>query len=177
MKTPKTPFLLTVAGWMLFSVCHAYAAPFAPLVDLPDDISSSKISFLEAQTVQKSVIPSKEDVGVPAYPDAKILFTQTGNKANVNGRQTALPDQVFLGTTAPFNTVVEFYKEHLKAWNFNEEDGSVIFFEENATTVPAEDPTLQKILLSPDDDTRNLMPEAQTTIHIHYYPQQQEQPE
>lgn len=173
----KTPIFLTVAGWILLGICQAYAEPFAPLVDLPDDISSSNISFLEAQTVEKSVIPSKEEVGVPAYPDARILFTQTGNKATVDGIETSLPHRVFLGTTAPLNTVVEFYTDRLDGWISKKEDTSVVFLKENATTTPAEDPTLQKILISLDDPTRNLMPKAQTTIDIHYYPPQQDQQE
>lgn len=173
----KTPIFLAITGWMLLGFCQAYAAPFAPLVDLPDDISSSNISFLEAQTVKKSVIPSKEEVGVPPYPDARILFTQTGNIGTVDGREISLPDRVFLGTEAPLKTVVEFYRDHLDTWIVTEEDTTVVFFEEGATTTPAEDPTLQKVILSPDDPTRNLMPKAQTTIDIHYYPQQQDQPE
>ncbi|MFN2354725.1 MAG: hypothetical protein ABR512_09415 [Desulfopila sp.] len=174
----KTPFFLTVAGWILLGFCQAYAEPFAPLVELPDDISSSNISFLEAQTVKKSVIPSQEDVGIPAYPDARVLFTQTGNKATVDGREKSLPNRVFLGTAAPLNTVVEFYTDHLgDEWISKTEDTTVVFWKKSATTTPAEDPTLQKILLKPDDPTRNLMPKAQSTIDIHYYPPQQDQPE
>jgi len=173
----KTAYFFLALSWILWGAAAAYAAPFAPLVELPDDISSSDISFLEAQTVKRSVVPDEEDVVMPAYPDAKILFTQTGNKASIKGIEETLPSRVFLGTTAPLDTVVEFYSDQLEGWTSTKENNTVIFYEANATENPAEDLTIPKIIVSPDDPSRNLMPEAQTTIDIYYYPQQQEQTE
>lgn len=171
----KISLIVTVAGWMLFGIFNAYAAPFAPKVELPDDISNSDISFLEAQTVEKSVVPSQEEVGVPAYPDAKILFTQAGSTTTVKGLTTSLPNRVFLGTSAPLDSVVEFYSDQLEGWSSTKENDTVIFYEENTTDDPVEDLTIPKIIVAPDDPSRNLMPEAETTIDIYYTSPQQEQ--
>lgn len=170
MNLLKSFCFLAATGLVWLEITVGHAAPFAPLIELPEDISSSDISFLQAQTVKNSVVPSKEEVGLPAYPGAKILFTQSGSTTTINGINTQTPNRVFLGSTASSDKVIEYYANALEGWSQVRENDSTIFVAESDMKNPLEDLTIEKIIITADDPPRNLMPEAQTNIDIYYNP-------
>lgn len=172
MNLIRTICLLVTASMICLEIAMAHADTFAPLIELPEDISGSEISFLEAQTVKKSVVPRKEEVGVPAYPGAKILFTQSGNRATINGINTQLPNRVFLGTAASPDKVVDYYADALKKWSMIRGGGATVFYPNSDSENPIEDQTIPKIIVTPADPPRKLMPEALTNIDIYYYSDQ-----
>ncbi len=165
----KVISVMTGFFWATILCGLVMAEPFAPLVEIPDDLSSSNISFLEAATTQKSTIPSQEEVGIPAYPQARILFTQMDNRIEQAGVLADLPNRIFMGAPDTVEQVVDFYKDHLEKWEFREIDGVPTFYK-NGEFDPEENLDTPRIIISPETANRSLMPSSQTTIDIYYVP-------
>ena len=77
---------------LLFGLIFCAAAPalpFASRVDVPREMKNQE--DLDAPQALDSIIPAQEEVGFPAYPESKILFTQMNNRINDQGKWVDLP--------------------------------------------------------------------------------------
>ena len=145
------------------------AQPFAEVVDIPDEMTKEGHSdYLEAVTAQKSVIPSVEEVGFPAYPGAKIILTEMNNQSNENGTWVDLPKRIFMGTPDSVEQVTEFYKQNLTGWKYKKIYGAPTFYKKEGEFNPMEDMITPRIVITPEFRTRKLMPSSKTTIDIYY---------
>ena len=124
--------------------------------------------YMNAVIAQRSLIPDQEEVGFPAYPEAKILFTQMNNKSNENGKEIDLPKRIFLGTPDSVEQVVAFYRENLIGYSYGEFYGVPTFYKKDGEFKPMEDMITPRVVISPEFRTRKLMPESKTTIDIYY---------
>jgi len=145
------------------------AEPFAALVDIPDEMTKeSHGEYLNAMTAKKSIIPSLQEVGFPAYPGAKILFTQMNNSSNENGTSVDLPKRIYMGTSDSVQQVTDFYKQHLNGWKYKKIYGAPTFYKKEGEFNPMEDMTTPRIVIAPEFRPRKLMPTSKTTIDIYY---------
>ena len=160
--------------WLSFMVLvmalatPAAGAPFASLVKIPEGIEDN----LDVLSARNSTIPSREEVGLPPYPEAKIFFTQMNNRINEGGTWVDLPKRIFMGTSDTPEQVVEFYRKHLEGWAFGEFYGVPTFYRKKGEFRPMEDMITPRIVIGPEFRERKLMPEAKTTIDIYYNPAQ-----
>ncbi|MBM9606644.1 hypothetical protein [Desulfopila inferna] len=164
--------LLFVAAILLFVAGvtdFALAEPFAPRVGIPGEmLQEGHDQYLNAVTAQKSQIPDQEDVGFPAYPGAKILFTQMNNRSYEDGKEINLPKRIFLGTPDSVEQVVAFYRENLEEYRYGEFFGTPTFYKKEGEFKPMEDMITPRVVIAPEFRTRDLMPESKTTIDIYY---------
>jgi hypothetical protein len=149
----------------------AMAEPFAALVDIPAELEKGKSGFMSdvsAAQNSKGRIPSREEVGIPAYPGAKILFVQLENRMQENGAWIDLPKRIFMGTPDTSQQVVEFYKKNLIGWEYGEFYKIPTFYKKEGEFKPMEDMITPRIVIAPEFRPRAIMPLSKTTIDIYY---------
>lgn len=161
--------LTSVVLFLMITTGFATAQPFAKLVDIPNEMTKEGHSdYFDAMVTKNSVIPSQEEVGISAYPGAKILFTQMNNQSNENGTQVDLPKRIFMGTPDSVEQVTEFYKKNLTGWKYKKFYGAPTFYKKEGEFNPLEDMITPRIVISPEYKTRKLMPSSKTNIDIYY---------
>ena len=113
MKNLKKIILALVTILFFGGFTQAQYAPWAKLdSNAPKDISSRKYP-----------VPTKDEVGIPAYPGAVISSVSAPSTDTTKYKQEVLPFVILVSTDNP-NNVVAFYKRNLtknKGWNYNEE--------------------------------------------------------
>lgn len=163
---------LSLVGAMLLAMPFglALAEPFAARVAIPDEmLKETHSAHFDALHARDSEIPAQEAVGIPAYPNAKVLFTQMNNRVNEDGTWVDLPKRIFMGTPDAAQQVVEFYQQNLTGWKFVEVYGLPTFYL-GADKFDPEDMTSLRIVIAPEYRSRALMPTSKTTIDIYYSP-------
>jgi hypothetical protein len=91
-------------------------SPFAPWAKLSSD-APKEIS------ARKYPVPSKDEVGIPAYPGAYISSVSAPKQDTIRYEQEVMAF-VNLVTSDPVSSVISFYKKILtkdKGWNYSEE--------------------------------------------------------
>ena len=91
-------------------------SPFAPWAKLSSD-APKEIS------ARKYPVPSKDEVGIPAYPGAYISSVSAPKQDTIKYEQEVMAF-VNLVTSDPASSVISFYKKILtkdKGWNYSEE--------------------------------------------------------
>jgi hypothetical protein len=146
--------------------------PFAPKITLPEKIENRDnwVNLVESWTV-----PSKEKVGIPAYPGAFIVALMDSGPMEVNDDTIMTLPSITLATEDEQAKVVSFYKEKLKEWKYkNSFDMFDIFWDgpdefnnmdmTQGMTIP------NLVVFGSTDGEPNFMPEAKTAITIVYKP-------
>ncbi len=154
--------------FMLFTGL-AMAEPFAPLVNIPDEmLQDGHDQYFNAMTARNSKIPSREEVGFPSYPGSRILFSQMENQTTENGEEVDLPKRIYMGTPDSVEQVVEFYKQNLEGWRYGEFYSTPTFYKKDGKFNPFEDMMTPRIVISPEMRPRKIMPASKTVIDIYY---------
>ena len=101
-------FIIFVSGFT-----EAQYAPWAKLSsDAPKEINARKYP-----------VPSKTEVGIPAYPGAFISSVSAPRQDTIEYKKEVLPFVILVSTDTP-SKVISFYKKVLtkdKGWNYSEE--------------------------------------------------------
>ena len=109
MKTSSSPFLLTLLLIVALPAGSVLAQPYAPLAQLKTGAPP---------ILRDEAVPSSDEVGIPAYPDAVILSVsslQDGSGGKIPFLNLASED--------PPEKVVAWYKERLTempGWSYDE---------------------------------------------------------
>ena len=147
------------------------AAPYAPVITHPKPKPGSPQAAMAAFAVPFTV-PTADDVGIPAYPGAKIEKIE-GRAMEGWHKYSGLPDLILLSTDSP-KKVQAFYAKHLKNWSvgamhpgywFNH--GKVRVGDEQVA--PHVEVSSVKNMLTKSRFQRD-MPGVQTVIIVHYLP-------
>jgi len=105
--------VIILLGFTLDSLAQSPFAPWAKLSsDAPKEIEARKYP-----------VPTKDEVGIPAYPGAVISSVSAPSTDTVKYKQEVLPFVILVARDIPEN-VINFYKRNLteeKGWNYNEE--------------------------------------------------------
>lgn len=94
--------------------------PFAPKADIPGNPNDDPDLALAIIYLENIEVPDQEEVGVPAYPDAKIFQT--------NRAQGDMLPSVRLLSVDDLTKVVDFYKKELKGWKYKDFYGVHMFY-------------------------------------------------
>ena len=174
----KTWIVIALAGLLFFNFSSIVSGePFAPKVDVPKNIKPGTLDALAVMQVNAAVVPDKAVVGVPPFPDSRVVQTVSGQPATVNGKKINCLPLVKLISTAPQDKVIAFYKSHAKDYQFRKIMGGILnaFWKDRKTFNPlsfTEICTTPNIIISAIDpeEKNTLMPEAVTAIQIVYKP-------
>lgn len=105
--------VLIISGFAFQTTAQTPFAPWAALSsDAPADIPAREYP-----------VPTKEEVGIPAYPGAVISSVSAPSTDTIKYKQEVLPFVNLVTTDSPEN-VIGFYKTYLtedKGWNYSEE--------------------------------------------------------
>lgn len=149
------------------------ADAFAPKAAIPAAVRRDPAAAMEVGVIEQARIPSKDVVGVPAYPGAVIVGSTTAEEARrMYGEESmALPLVRLLAEAAPA-AIASFYRERLgDDWHHAEKFGSHYFWTGQADLdMPAlMDPAQSRIQISEASDWR-VMPDARSDIFVVYDP-------
>ncbi len=159
---------------MGLSVLTALASePFAPKVDLPKNLENRD---MWANLVEQWVVPSKEEVGIPAYPGAVIVALKDEKGwMEANGEKMDMLPAITLATKDEPAEVTAFYKEKLADWKHkNQMNMFDIFwtgkddFNNMDVTESATTPNL--VIMAAFSAQTDFLPGAKTAITIVYKP-------
>jgi len=145
---------------------------FAPKINLPEKIDNRDnwVDLVESWTV-----PSKEEVGIPAYPGSFIVALMDAQAMVVNDDTIMALPSITLAVIDEQAKVVDFYKEELKDWKYKNSFGMFDVFwlgpddfnnmdMNQGMTIP------NLVVFESTDGEPNFMPEAKTAITIVYKP-------
>jgi hypothetical protein len=136
-----------------------FAQPFAPVVPIPENTKNDRELAFGIKMIKDVQVPDRSEVGVIAYPGAKIVQT---NK----GREGMLPS-VRLVSSDDKNAVIEFYKKKLKDWKNEDVYGTYMFWKskDKTSALMGSEPVIQI-----DDGKKyaKLVAGTKTTILIGY---------
>jgi len=169
----KPLFIISITCIIVFSYFSVFAEElFAPKITLPEKMENRDtwVDMVNGWTV-----PSKVQVGLPAYPGAFIVALMDGGSMVVNDDTIATLPSITLSTFDDQAKVVSFYKEKLKDWKYkNSFDMFDIFWDgpddfnnmdmTQGMTIP------NIVVFESTDGEPNFMPEAKTAITIVYKP-------
>lgn len=148
--------------------------PFAPTVEPPENIENRGMWF---DMIDKWVVPTKGEVGIPAFPGAYIIQVQKASTMRVGNKTIKTLPVITLATVDPPEKVVNFYREKLKDWDYSNDFMTRAFWEKKGDFDPL-DPrktsTVPNVIIFDvsDDMPEVLMPKARATIKITYIPQE-----
>jgi hypothetical protein len=156
----------TILVSLIFCSILNAGEPFAPKVEVPKNPNNDNDLTLAIAFLNDVIIPDKEEVGVPAYPEAKIFQT---TKA-----QAGMLPTVRLLSEDAIKDVVAFYKEKLKDWKFKDYYGTQTFFKDDVQKAMfGQEPVIQ---IESADNFKKTMPSAHAVITIGYIPKKEEKP-
>ncbi len=91
------------------------AEPFAQKVDLPKKLGNRDMWI---NVIKNWVVPSKEEVGIPAYPGSVIVALKEKGWMEANGEKMDTLPAITLATKDEPAKVTAFYKEQLSGWKY-----------------------------------------------------------
>lgn len=142
---------------------------FAPVAKFPKNL---KEKDYWVKLIKGWKIPSKETVGVPAYPGAKIAMFMPASTMTANENKIETFPVITLGSTDSQDKIVAFYKENLKDWKYKNsfsmfdifwqgpDDFNNMDMEQAAVTI--------HVVIFEATIPLELMPETKTQIQINY---------
>lgn len=146
--------------------------PFAPKVDLPKNLENRD---MWTNLVKQWVVPSKEEVGIPAYPGSVIVALKDKSWMEANGERMETLPAITLATKDEPEKVTAFYKEKLADWKYkNQMDMFDIFwtgkdeFDNMDMTESATTPNI--VIMQAFSAQTDFLPGAKTVITIVYNP-------
>jgi hypothetical protein len=163
-------FLIFILG---LTVVSALAAePFALKVNLPKNLENRN---MWANVVKQWVIPSKEEVGIPAYPGSFIVALKEKGLMEVNGKKMETLPIITLATADEPAKVVAFYKEKLADWKYENQMGMFDVFwtgkdEFNNMDIAESSTTPNLVIMEAISIQTDFLPKAKTAINIVYKP-------
>jgi hypothetical protein len=145
---------------------------FAPKVELPKKLENREIWV---NMMKNWVVPSKEEVGIPAYPGSVIVALKDKSWMEVNGEKMETLPTISLATKDEMAKVTAFYKKNLSDWKYkNQMNMFDIFWTgkdefnnmdiSEAATIP------NLIVMEAFSAQTDFLPGAKTTITIVYKP-------
>ncbi len=116
----KNKFLALIIAVTLCLPSLTYGfVPFAPIAEIPASPGNDPLLKQAIKHISAATILENDEVGLPAYPDAQIVQTDTN------------PDQglpsVRLISTDHIEQIVAFYKSHLPEWKYKNTENSHLF--------------------------------------------------
>lgn len=150
------------------------ADAFAPKAAIPDAVRRDPAAAMEVGVIEQAQVPSKDVVGVPAYPGAVVVGSTTVEEARrMYGEESmALPLVRVLSEAEPA-AIASYYRERLgDDWHHAEKFGSHYFWTGQADLgMPAlMDPAQARIQIGEASDWR-VMPDARSDIFVVYDPE------
>lgn len=148
------------------------ADAYAPSLSVPSSPPDDPVAKLLILAVRNADLPSKSEVGIPAYPGARIMSTMAASTMEVNGEEVeGLPALAMLSGDE-ISEVVKFYKQNLEGWQSEEFYGSYIFWDGPADANPLDIslpyPTLGIIPLDESGTEASIWPDMKTRIDMRY---------
>jgi hypothetical protein len=146
--------------------------PFAPKVDLPKNLANRD---MWANLVKQWVVPSKEEVGIPAYPGAVIVALKEKGWMEANGEKMDTFPAITLATEDELAKVTAFYKEKLADWKYKNQMNMFDIFwtgkdEFNNMDITEGATTPNLIIMEAFSTQTDFLPDAKTAITIVYKP-------
>ena len=152
----KTTVLLFAAIFLLGIAPIQADEPFAPRADIPRNHKNDPEINLAIMFLKNVKIPTKQEVGVPAYPGSKIIQTDPGAADRLA--------MVRLLVIDPPEKVLAFYKKALTDWKYKDFYGTHSFFKGSENdAMMGKTPAIQ---IASADLFKKSMPAAKTTIGI-----------
>jgi hypothetical protein len=168
-KNSWSLFLAILIAGSIF-MGSVWAEEYAPRVNPPKNITNRDFWV---KTISGWKIPSKEDVGIPAYPGALIVNFRDTSSMTSNGKELVTLPIIVLETEDEQTKVAAFFKEQLKDWKYENKFGmfDVFWMEgefnfmdiDQAATQP--NVQIQAPIASEPD---RMMPTSKTRIQIIY---------
>jgi hypothetical protein len=90
---------------------------FAPKADVPEELDDSN-ARLRRMILEATEVPTRAEVGIPAYPGARVVQVHPPGSEQVNSVE-ALPLVWLISDDEPAK-VAEFYRRELPDWNAGE---------------------------------------------------------
>lgn len=173
--TEKHSFLIgmSLIIAMGLTVLTALAAEsFAPKVDLPKKLENRD---MWVNMIKNWVVPSQEEVGIPAYPGSVIVALKGKSWMEANGDKMDTLPAITLATKDESAKVTAFYKEKLADWKYKNQMNMFDIFwtgkdEFNnmdmteASTIP------NLVIMEAFSAQTDFLPDAKTAITIVYKP-------
>jgi hypothetical protein len=174
-KKKTNAILIVVLSLFVFVLTSSGAIAdesFAPKVKLPKNMENRAMWI---QMIEKWDIPSKNTVGLPAYPGAVVVAYAAASEMTANDVKYKTLPQLALSTTDEPAKVAAFYKEKLKDWKYKREfDMFDIFWtgpDEFNNLDVRESMTMPNITIMDSNPQENFfMPDAKTKITIVFKP-------
>ena len=163
---------LSQFAFVLTSLVSIADESFAPKVNPPKNLSNRT---MWVQMIEQWDIPSKDTVGLPAYPGAVIVAYKEAAEMTANDVKYETLPQLVLSTMDEPGKVAMFYKEKLKDWKYKREfDMFDVFWtgrDEFNNLDIRESMTIPNIsIMESTAQTNEFMPEAKTKITIVFKP-------
>ena len=145
---------------------------FAPKVDLPKKLENRD---MWENMVKNWVIPTKEEVGIPAYPGSVIVALKEKGWMEANGEKMDTLPAITLATADEKENVTAFYKENLKDWKHKNQMGMFDIFwtgkdEFNSMDITESATIPNMAIMEAMSAQTDFMPGAKTAITIVYKP-------
>ncbi|UCE41380.1 MAG: hypothetical protein JSV17_18440 [Candidatus Aminicenantes bacterium] len=171
----KNAFLIGMSMIMTMGLTVLSASAgeeFAPVVKLPEKLENRG---MWVNMIKNWVVPSKEEVGIPAYPGSVIVALQGKSWMEANGEKMDTLPSLTLATKDEPAKVTAFYKEKLADWKHkNQMNMFDIFWTGKETfnnmdvTESATTPNL--VIMEAFSAQTDFLPGAKTAITIVYKP-------
>jgi hypothetical protein len=158
---------------MVLTVLTVLASePFAPKVDLPKNLENRD---MWANLVKQWVVPSKEEVGIPAYPGSVIVALKDKGWMEANNEKMDTLPAITLATEDEPAKVTAFYKEKLVDWKHKNQMNMFDIFwtgkdEFNNMDVTESSTTPNLVIMGAFSAQTDFLPGAKTAITIVYNP-------
>lgn len=171
--TKMHAFTIGIFLIMAMGLTHSTALasePFAPKVVLPKNLENRD---MWVNLVNQWVVPSKEEVGIPAYPGSVIVALKNKSWMEANGvRMDTLP-AITLATEDDPAKVTAFYKEKLAGWKYKNQMNMFDIFwtgkdEFNNMDVTDSATTPNLVVMEAFSAQTDFLPDAKTAITIVY---------
>jgi hypothetical protein len=135
-----------------------FAQPFAAKIDPPKNPTNDPEIALAIQILKGVEVPDTKDVGVSAYPAARIFQTTIA--------QSGMLPTVRLLSTDEVSVVKDYYKNELSDWELKDLYGVFTFFRgDEMKAMMMQIPVIQ---IQNADFFKKTMPSAKTVITIGY---------
>ena len=157
--------LITISLLILFINSILFAGgPFAPKADIPSNPNDDPDLALAIIYLENIEVPDQEEVGVPAYPDAKIFQT--------NRAQEDMLPSVRLLSLDNLTKVVDFYKTELRGWKYKDFYGVHMFYNgKEQDAMFGKEPVVQ---IESADKFKHIIADAKVAITIGFKPKKEE---
>jgi len=145
--------------------------PFAPKVDPPKNMTNRDFWVKMSETWK---IPGQSEVGIPAYPGAKIVSFQAASQMSANGEDYQTLPTMILVAPDEKTAVTAFYKEQLKDWQYKNSFGmfDVFWTGGDFNSIDVTDTATKPNVIVQDvlETFKEMMPDAKCQIQIAYSP-------